>query len=65
MKIKRTHKRTALDYEILQWDLGRGFQVWVPDDNGACIGGGKTRKEAIEDAVTTLLLTATKLKSKL
>lgn len=63
--MKRTHKRTALDYEILQWDKEGEFQVWTPSDTGACIGSGKTRREAIEDTVTTLLLTAAKLKSKL
>lgn len=56
--------KTPLDYEILKWNSD-DFQVWTPDETGACIGAGKTRKEAIEDAVTTLLLTAAKLKSEL
>lgn len=53
----------VLDYEIVQSDEG-DFEVWTPDCNsksGACIGIGKTRKEAAQSAITCMSKTITAL----
>ena len=45
-----------LDYAL--YDDGDHWEVWTPDHTGACIGGGATQADAIEDARLTLLATA-------
>ena len=43
----------GLDIEIYVFDDG-DWQVWVPCIDGACIGSGKSRAEALQDTVTNL-----------
>lgn len=53
---------TELDYEIFRNKKdGNEWQVWTPDSSGACIGHGKTRREAIYSTMSVLKNTADKI----
>lgn len=54
---------TGLDYEVLQSE--DDFQVWTPDETGACIGSGKTEKEAVIKAISNLGQTIAALAEKI
>ena len=44
----------ALDYEIVLSENYKEILVWTPDETGAVIGSGKTREEAVINAVGAL-----------
>lgn len=51
----KSASRPGLDYEIVP--VCDGWQVWTPAcPSGACIGSGKTKKEAIADTMINLSL---------
>lgn len=55
-------KPEALDYVIVQTSSNEDFMVWTPDNTGGVIGSGKTREEAINNAIDCLGLTIADLK---
>ena len=48
------HSIEAVDYEIKQSKIDGNFEVWTPDTTGGIIGIGKTREDAIKNAIATL-----------
>lgn len=51
----------GLDYEIVQLGEAACYQIWTPDENGACIGTGITHKDAVQDCICNLAATIAKL----
>lgn len=41
--------------------MDEGFQVWIPDESGACLGDGRTKIEAIIDAIFNTKIAREKL----
>ena len=49
-----TNSTQALDYEIIPSRIDGDFAVWTPDQTGGIIGIGKTREEAIVNAIASM-----------
>ena len=49
-----TNSTEPLDYEIVESKIDGDFGVWTPDKAGACIGIGKTREQAVKNAIATM-----------
>ena len=60
MTPKELARLEPLDYEIVEEEDG-DFAVWTPDSNGGVIGLGKTKQEAVHNAITSLGMTIVKL----
>lgn len=56
-----TNTIEALDYEIVKCKYEDGFEVWTPDTCGGIIGLGKTREEAVRNAIACMGLTVASL----
>lgn len=49
--MKRKTVIESLDYEIFKGRDFNQWEVWTPDGAGACIGIGKTKRDAILNAI--------------
>lgn len=55
-----------LDYELVQDESEKRWEVWTPNlAVGACIGGGRTPVEALTDAHESMTLTIKKIKTQI
>ena len=60
MRVFKNHD--SLDFTVEEFADGE-FQVWTPDLQGACIGFGRSKGEAIDSAILNLKSTLRDLRN--